>query len=188
MRNVWFFAAVVLATLVLASRAWAEQPYGAVVVYGAPLESGSRPGASFIAASQADVIDLAVERCKANTITEQWDNCRPGRWIDTGRYLLVAAVCDATDDQGGTHRLLEFMRDGVTAGDDDITAAVRRETPYAIADGGCRKVAMFDATRPELSNEEEPGFARSVAKTALPTAAAVGMLHGRRLLFQREAH
>ncbi len=187
MRSFWTSAAVILAALLLASPAWAAQPYGAVVVYGAPLEAGSRPGASFIGASQADVIDLAVERCKANTVTAQWGNCAPGRWIDTGRYLLVAAVCDATDADGSPHRLLEFMRDGVTADDDAIAAAVRRETPLTIADGGCRKVAMFDASRPELSNQEDPGFARSVAKDSpLPAAGGLGMLHGRRLLFERE--
>ena len=189
MRNFWLVAALAVAALSVTSAARAEQPYGAVVVYGAPLENGGRPGASFIGASQADVLDLAVERCKANTVTEQWANCAPGRWIGTGRYLLVAAVCDATDTAGTPHRLLEFMRDGVTAGDDDIEAAVRRETPLTIADGGCRKVAMFDATKPELSNQEEPGIARSVAKDpVMPAAAAIGMLHGRRLLFLREGH
>lgn len=168
MRHARLFAALPVATLVAfaaaASPARAEQPYGAVVVYGAPLESGARPGASFIGATQAEVLDLAVERCKANTETAQWGNCAPGRWIDTGRYLLVAAVCDATDADGDGHRLLEFMKDGVTASDDEIRDAVQRETPYAIPDGGCRKVAVFDATRPDLSNQEEPGFARSVAK------------------------
>ena len=163
MRATWLFATVSLCVLTIAP-ARAEQPYGAVVVYGAPLESGSRPGASFVAATQADVLDLAVERCKANTVTEQWGNCTPGRWIDTGRYLLVAAVCDARDADDAPHRLLEFMRDGVTASDEQIRQAVQRETPLTIPDGGCRKVAMFDATRPELSNQEEPGFARSVAK------------------------
>ena len=97
-------------------------------------------------------------------------------------------MCDATDANDGHHRLLEFMRDGVTASDDEIEAAVRRETPLTIADGGCRKVAMFDATKPELSNQEEPGFARSVAKGPLPGAGGLGMLHGRRLLFEREGH
>ena len=81
MRNFWMPAALATAAFFLASPAWAAQPYGAVVVYGAPLESGSRPGASFIGTSQVDVIETAVERCKANTITEQWGNCAPGRWI-----------------------------------------------------------------------------------------------------------
>ena len=116
------------------------------------------------------MIDLAVERCKANTVTAQWGNCAPGRWIDTGRYLVVAAVCDARDTGGEDHRLLEFMKDGVTASDDQIRDAVQRETPYAIPDGGCRKVAVYDATRPDLSNQEEPGFARSVAKERSPSA------------------
>ena len=164
--NLPLAAALPFAALLLATPALAEQPYGAVVVYGAPLESGSRPGASFIGTSQADVLDLAVERCKANTVTEQWGNCAPGRWIDTGRYLLVAAVCDATDSEDGHHRLLEFMRDGVTASDDQIREVVQRETSYAIADGACRKVAEFDAARPDLSNQDEPSFARSVAKDA----------------------
>ena len=187
-RNFWLFAALTVAALTVSAPARAEQPYGAVVVYGAPLESGSRPGASFIGTSQVDVIETAVERCKANTVTEQWGNCAPGRWIDTGRYLLVAAVCDATDANDGHHRLLEFMRDGVTASDGEIEAAVRRETPMTIAAGGCSEVAMFDATKPELSNQEEPGFARSVAKDPLPGSGGLGMLHGRRLLFEHLGH
>ena len=74
-RNFWLFAALAVAALAFTAPARAEQPYGAVVVYGAPLESGSRPGASFIGSSQVDVIETAVERCKANTVTEQWGNC-----------------------------------------------------------------------------------------------------------------
>ena len=171
MRAAWLFAFPLALAI---TPAWAEQPYGAVVVYGAPLENGGRAGASFVAPTQADVLDLAVERCKANTVTEQWGNCAPGRWIDTGRYLLVAAVCDARDADDTPHRLLEFMRDGVTASDEQIREAVQRETPLAIADGGCRKVAVFDATRPDLSNQEEPGIARSVAKDGTAKDAVSG--------------
>ena len=154
----------VLASMTPARAEETTQSFGAVVVYGAPFESGSRAGASFVAPTQADVLELAVERCKANTVTAQWGNCAAGRWIDTGRYLVSAVVCDARDAGGEDHRLLEFMKDGVTASDEQIRDAVQRETPYAIADGGCRKVAVYDAARPDLSNQEEPGFARSVAK------------------------
>ena len=143
----------------------AEQRFGAVAVYAAPPEAGAPTGQAFAAPTQAQVIEIAVQSCKANTVKGQWANCAIGRWIGTGNDLLVASVCTIVDDEGDRHETLFFLKDGVTATDEQIRAqAELRVSDGTIPDGGCRKVAVYDRDKPARTEVEESLVARSVGK------------------------
>ena len=133
--------------------------------YGAPLEGGGPLGEAFSSASGPEVLKIAVESCKANTVKDQWSNCSEGRWINTGSYLLVAAVCTFQDLKGDAHGVLWFLKDGVTASDEEIYQTANRQLSYETQPGGhCQKVAVFDRSKPARNEVEESQIARSVAK------------------------
>ena len=117
------------------------------------------------APTEAQVLDIAIQSCKANTIKEQWANCAVGRWIGTARYLLVADVCKAVDENGDPHKVLFFSKDGVAATDDEIQqdAGLRINHGW-IPPKGCTKIAVYDRDKPARTEPEESLVVRSVAK------------------------
>ena len=156
-----------LGSIAFSSPAWsqsADQHYGAVVVYADPLEAGGPVGEAFSAPSEAQVVDIAVQSCKANTVKAQLRNCEVGRWIATGQILFSAHVCEALDDRGISHQILFFSKDGVTASDGQIEdQAQRRIIHGAVAEGGCRTIASYDKDKPARTEPEDSLIVRSVA-------------------------